>query len=61
VNEYLKFALEAAFIVGFFWAGWRRLTKDVNGLGRKVRRMQAYLTETASQEERRRLTDLFKD
>lgn len=44
-----------------FWLAYRDLTKQGNGIGRKVRAIEAYLKEVESDEKRRqRLTDLLR-
>jgi hypothetical protein len=44
-----------------FWLAYRALVKQGNGIGRKVRAMEAYLKETEPDEKKRqRLTDLLR-
>jgi len=44
-----------------FWLAYRDLTKQGNGIGRKVRAIEAYLKEVEPDEEKRkRLTDLLR-
>jgi len=44
-----------------FWLAYRGLEKQANGIGRKVRAMEAYLKEVEPDEKKRqRLTDLLR-
>jgi cell division protein FtsX len=44
---------------GFFWMA-QNTRKQVDGVGRKVNKVLLYLQETATGEERRRLTDILR-
>lgn len=61
-----KYVLLLLFTAGIVWERFRRMRADVNGLGRKFRKMDKNLTiallELADSEEQRKvIRDLFRE
>lgn len=47
-------------VLALVWYIWRKNEKSMNGVGAKVSKVIAYLQESAkTEEERKRITDLF--
>jgi hypothetical protein len=64
MKEEVSIALAVGTLVfaagGFYWMS-QHTRRQVNGVGRKLGKVLLYLAETATDEERRRLTDILKD